>query len=148
MKIKTADLIGKPLDWAVASCHGHEDETILARLEPDEEGWFINYSEDWAQGGPVIERERIFLVPSFIEGDPASVWGAEKYDRYQRPAWFGDGPTPLIAAMRCYVASKLGEEVEVPEELFHYAWCAPCEGEKPMIDGGCAVCGHTEGAPA
>lgn len=27
------------------------------------------------------------------------------------------GPTPLIAAMRCYVASKLGDEVEVPEEL-------------------------------
>jgi hypothetical protein len=28
-----------------------------------------------------------------------------------------DGPTPLIAAMRCYVASKLGDEVELPEEL-------------------------------
>ena len=27
------------------------------------------------------------------------------------------GPTALIAAMRCYVASKLGEEVDVPEEL-------------------------------
>jgi len=27
------------------------------------------------------------------------------------------GPTPLIAAMRCYVASKLGDEVEIPEEL-------------------------------
>ena len=28
-----------------------------------------------------------------------------------------NGPTPLIAAMRCYVASKLGDEVEVPVEL-------------------------------
>jgi hypothetical protein len=27
------------------------------------------------------------------------------------------GPTPLIAAMRCYVASKLGDAVEIPEEL-------------------------------
>jgi len=27
------------------------------------------------------------------------------------------GPTPLIAAMRCFVASKLGEEVDVPQEL-------------------------------
>lgn len=27
------------------------------------------------------------------------------------------GPTPLIAAMRCFVASKLGDEVEIPEEL-------------------------------
>ena len=27
------------------------------------------------------------------------------------------GPTPLIAAMRCYVTSKLGDEVEIPEAL-------------------------------
>jgi hypothetical protein len=27
------------------------------------------------------------------------------------------GPTPLIAAMRCYVASKLGDEIEIPENL-------------------------------
>ena len=27
------------------------------------------------------------------------------------------GPTPLIAAMRCYVASKLGDEIEIPTEL-------------------------------
>lgn len=27
------------------------------------------------------------------------------------------GPTPLIAAMRCYVASKLGDNVEIPEKL-------------------------------
>lgn len=26
-------------------------------------------------------------------------------------------PTPLIAAMHCYVANKLGDEVEIPEEL-------------------------------
>jgi hypothetical protein len=27
------------------------------------------------------------------------------------------GPTPLIAAMRCYALSKLGEEIEIPEDL-------------------------------
>jgi hypothetical protein len=27
------------------------------------------------------------------------------------------GPTPLIAAMRCYVAAKLGDTVEIPEDL-------------------------------
>jgi len=27
------------------------------------------------------------------------------------------GPTPLIAATRCYVASKLGDDIEIPEEL-------------------------------
>jgi hypothetical protein len=29
----------------------------------------------------------------------------------------GEGPTPLIAAMRCYVQSRLGDEVDVPKEL-------------------------------
>jgi len=33
------------------------------------------------------------------------------------PIIHGKGPTPLIAAMRCYVASKLGDEVEIPQEL-------------------------------
>ena len=30
---------------------------------------------------------------------------------------FGYGPTPLIAAMRCFCASKLGDEVEILPEL-------------------------------
>jgi hypothetical protein len=31
--------------------------------------------------------------------------------------WEEDGPTQLVSAMRCYVGSKLGNEVDVPEEL-------------------------------
>jgi hypothetical protein len=67
-------------------------------------------STEWAQGGPIIEREGIRIVE--VAGD---VWGAV----YSR----GDvgrehfAETPLIAAMRCYVASKLGDEVEIPKEL-------------------------------
>jgi len=34
---------------------------------------------------------------------------------------YQEGDTPLIAAMRCYVASKLGDEVDVPEELLEQA---------------------------
>jgi hypothetical protein len=47
-----------------------------------------------------------------------TAWSAEAFDgsgmgvTYLR---FGD--TPLIAAMRCFVASKLGDEVDVPEKL-------------------------------
>ena len=35
----------------------------------------------------------------------------------RRAQWNGAGPTPLIAAMRCFCCSKLGDEVEVPDEL-------------------------------
>jgi hypothetical protein len=71
------------------------------------------YSTGWAQGGPIIEREMFVLWPIAGYVDEKRKWSC-------RPSGYGKtqhGPTPLIAAMRCYVASKLGDEVEVPEEL-------------------------------
>jgi hypothetical protein len=68
------------------------------------------YSTDWAQGGPIIEREHISAAYAY--------WGEwEAWDDKTMPPPKYRGPTPLIAAMRCYVASKLGDEVEIPEEL-------------------------------
>lgn len=69
-------------------------------------------STDWSQGGPIIERERIDIV-----SDPNGTagWMALTYVNFSKV--FKSGPTPLIAAMRCYVASKLGDEAEIPEEL-------------------------------
>ncbi len=52
-------------------------------------------STDWAQGGPLIEREKITL--SDCEGGWAAGY-AGTLNSF--------GPTPLIAAMRCFVASK------------------------------------------
>lgn len=91
MKIKTNELTGGALDWAVAKCEGHH---VYAP------------NIDWAQAGPIIEREKIDLRCMYGR-DGSVVWRTVH----------ADGPTPLIAAMRCYVASKLGDEVDVPEEL-------------------------------
>ena len=105
--MKTSEATPRQLHWLAAKCEGHvDDETIIRRLDPDDEGWFIAYSTDWAQGGPIIERERIEL-----EHDGHAWWARIKADEDYT------GPTPLIAAMRCYVASKLGDEVDVPEGL-------------------------------
>ena len=118
--MKTNELTGAALDWAVAKCNGHvDDETIIRRLEPDEEGWCIAYSTDWAQAGPIIEREKITVQTDPTDAEPKG-WSA-----YHRENLFLDdgsdhwqsGPTPLIAAMRCFVAACLGDEVDVPEEL-------------------------------
>ena len=118
--MKTNELTGAALDWAVAKCNGHiDDETIIRRLEPDEEGWCIAYSTDWAQGGPIIEREKIDLFTE--KGTPESWCASVARDQngHRLVGWrlHQYGPTPLIAAMRCFVASCLGDEVEVPEEL-------------------------------
>jgi hypothetical protein len=132
MKVKTSELSGAALDWAVA---------IAGGLEFDEKGCAIWYGDDppyyeaarrpfipstnWAQGGPIIERERIQVGPLYL-GSGEKEWFAHNHStmRWDEAGEFingsdgqSHGPTPLIAAMRCYVASKLGDEVEVPEEL-------------------------------
>ena len=103
--MRTSELTGAALDWAVAKCEGY-------RLDLVPEGSY-SPSTDWAQGGPIIEREIITLIHPRWDG-----WTAHKYDdRIEDESYTIDGPTPLIAAMRCYVASKLGDEVAIPNEL-------------------------------
>ena len=111
MKIKAADLIGPALDWAVAKCEGFSSHAapslvILGSYNP---------SINWNQGGPIIERERITISQG--RDLIASIWhplsGVESdWYRFKQT-----GLTPLVAAMRCFVASRLGDEVDVPEEL-------------------------------
>jgi hypothetical protein len=88
-------------------------------------GQNCNYSTDWAQGGPIIEREKIgvWWATHYVDEDGVEYgnhWYAEvgctDENADSRYCGVADGPTPLIAAMRCYVASKLGDEVEVPDE--------------------------------
>ncbi len=99
MKIKVSELTGAALDCVVAKCKKNW------AFEPD---GCDSYSTDWALAGPIIEREWIDL---HCVND--SLWEAEC------PATGGlamqNGPTPLVAAMRCYVASKLGPEIDTPE---------------------------------
>jgi len=104
-KTKTDELTGAALDWAVAKIEGYTMNPAHKKS-----AW-ISYSTDWAQGGPIIERERITVRVDTRAGR----WAAF-FDGGQVTARMV-GPTPLIAAMRCYVASKLGDEVDVPEEL-------------------------------
>ena len=104
MKIKTSELQGAALDWAVAKC-----EVGAEFISEIDDPHF--YSTDWAQAGPIIEREKIN-----IEFDPDVPQWFASYDRGE-VIWGCSGLTPLIAAMRCYVSSKLGDEIELPEEL-------------------------------
>jgi len=108
MKIKTSELTGAALDWAVAKCEGLAISDRATKWRS--ENCPHLYSTNWAQGGPIIEREGMTIALD------AFGWEARHYDEESEP-WVMTGPTPIIAAMRCYVASKLGDEVEIPEEL-------------------------------
>ena len=112
--MKTSELQGAALDWAVAKCSG---TTMMAFFSRNE----YTPSTDWAQGGPIIEREKLTVAPN----DQKAYVGQEAWSAYRIETLFTDqgdreyqtGSTPLIAAMRCYVTSKLGDEVEIPEGL-------------------------------
>jgi hypothetical protein len=102
MKIKTSELTGAALDWAVAKAIGEYKPVAVP-----------SYSTDWAQGGPIIERKNIGLVCQ----QPESTQRCAYRQTPDGEVFYYYGPTQLIAAMRCYVASELGDEVEIPEEL-------------------------------
>jgi len=106
--MKTSELIGPALDWAVAKADGFSNEGLedFAWKSVDE----YCFSTDWAQGGPIIEREEFT-----VSCEPDGRWHAEIGN--STSGWWAYGPTPLIAAMRCYVASKLGDDIDIPEEL-------------------------------
>lgn len=120
-QMKTNQLTGAALDWAVVKCECNMPAPFKSipvvlngtvRVFRGDMGLHsdpISPSTNWAQGGMIIEREKLDV---FCSG---SVWDASTGDRH--PNVIKTGLTPLIAAMRCYVASKLGDEVEIPTEL-------------------------------
>ena len=115
MKIKTSELTGAALAYAVAQTTPDLMQVGLCFYIRDVESGervLFNPAENWSQAGPIIEREWINVV----KAHDGSCWQAanERWMLDDNPI---TGPTPLIAAMRCYCASKLGDEVDVPEEL-------------------------------
>lgn len=116
--MKTSELTGAALDWAVAKADEERDVLFCQRQygrllvrtpgnhETHDSEWPYAPSTDWSQGGPIIEREGLTVTHQQAQ------WMAQTDDDL-----FACGPTPLIAAMRCYVASKLGDNIDIPEEL-------------------------------
>ena len=108
--IKVSELTGATLDWAVQMAEGY--------VQPDPIAFARNIfkpSTDWAQGGPIIEREGITTICWNKNPDQ---WHARRWLELDGPAsTVFKASTPLIAAMSCYVASNLGDDVEIPEEL-------------------------------
>ncbi len=145
MKVKTSDLIGPALNWALGKALGLPVEICqifqygrpngrhyISIGETDRDGAEVDFdpSQEWSQGGPLIEYYWVELqngsnLPPDLwgacmwSGTDADLWGACMWSGTDAgvPLGEGRGPTPLVAATRCIVASKLGDEVDVPEEL-------------------------------
>ena len=127
MKIKVAEATNDQLDRLVARCEGWTNKrcgatcNCLQHIAPN--GWastLPKYTTDWNQGGPIIDRENLELIYYGTEGYQGpweSQKGCDTHYIDQSPGDAMAGPTALVAAMRAHVKHKLGDEVEVPEEL-------------------------------
>ncbi len=134
--MKVSEASGHVLDWMVAKALGlgyrYDDKygpmcfrssEVQGSVEWDSAP--LPYSTDWAHGGPIIEREGLWVRESAIASPAIAhlVTPDKKWFAYAKTYPTGCvnhclyGETFLVAAMRCFVASKLGDEVEVPEEM-------------------------------
>lgn len=128
--IEVSEATKRQLDWLVAKCEGRTPTLNMNSHGRVWHGWWLatggeyermpNYSADWEHGGPIIEREMLCVGyrhqadPDYcLTNDPATICWA----RTTAGGYLSYGPTPLIAAMRCFCCSKLGDVVDIPEEL-------------------------------
>ena len=136
MKVLTNNLSGTSLDYAVAIAEGIPKKELrlpryktdsLFRYTLDEDGNLdgrymtgpdLLFSRKWEAAGPIIEREKISLkCRHSVLYEDDSRWFATGDSDVNDPSTGETGRTPLEAAMRCYVASKLGDSVEIPDEI-------------------------------
>ena len=130
--IKVAEATGIVLDYLVAIARG---ASVVEKHHGDFQGFYVVLSNNmfsrvgqgyspssrWNQGGPIIEAELLDVTPY----DPGNMgWRCTRRDADYSPKahplnryYAQFGPTPLIAAMRCFCVSKLGETAEIPEKL-------------------------------
>lgn len=129
--------MGTALEYAVALALGATNlrydtvATWWVTLDGEDramsKGWWQSFTPatNWAQGGPIIERESLWVREYAVEHPsvarfmpPSDKWFAyasRRYDGGDYSCYYGE--TFLIAAMRCFVASKLGDNVYIPKEL-------------------------------
>jgi hypothetical protein len=119
MKIKTAELTGEALNWAVETL---EIERMRDAGEHIKSWWVEDrqmdpsaYAGDWLMSGPIRDREDISIISKgaagLIDTELPDVIAISKTGKWSY------GPTAIVAALRSFVESKLGEEVDVPDEL-------------------------------
>ncbi|HEN8732262.1 DUF2591 domain-containing protein [Pseudomonas sp. A2] len=134
IEVKTADLIGEALGWAVGKAEGLDllleppgyngvPWRVFARYQGQaiEHTKRYNPWEDWALGGPLAVKYQVSLIPEAHEGAE----GTEMSERWRAGVYYKAGEhygtdycgTALIAACQAVVATEFGDTVQVPKEL-------------------------------
>lgn len=112
VKVRTSDLIGAALDWAVAKAQGVEIELPCSDVVWAKYAGVYSPSTDWSQGGPLIEKYGVAIDYRKL----SKLWDAH-CSAMRGASWMNSCKTPLIAACRAIVSAHLGDSVDVPAEL-------------------------------
>jgi hypothetical protein len=112
-KVETSALIGFELDWAVAQCLDVQFVAFAGFAGRGKWAAATRYSIIWQQGGPILDREQIGVQCCYESGEHCG-WMADskKLNHEEDTGQFG--PTILIAGLRYFVASKMGDHVDIP----------------------------------
>lgn len=117
VEVRTADLLGEALDWAVAKAVSRDvsilSSGVVVRGDNVEGGCPWSPSTDWSQGGPLINKHD-WALPYRA----TSRYHIGKYEACTPGGFPKNGETPLISACRAIVAAEYGDLVSVPAELW------------------------------
>lgn len=118
MKVKTADLKGRALDWVVADI-----DRNLAECSPEVLDILLNrqnsplpvfdYSNNWDRTGPLIEANS--PVITILEAKIRTEISTLENDIYSKG--IGLGLTYLESFLRAFASLHKGDEVDIPESL-------------------------------
>lgn len=131
MRDQVQYLIGRGLNAAVAIALGAkivktpESQSWMFRWPPSlvngvDPGWSLqapDYCNDGLKAMQVLERECIGLECTGHCWEAYTAIEVADEDFIVPQFVSQTGPTPTIAVWRCFVTSKLGDEVEIPREL-------------------------------
>jgi len=126
---KTVELEGVALDYAALWAFNNYAPATLIHEATLRHGFLktgkFMPSSRWEDGGGIIAHEKITTMRVGEDEKGRPVWAATPLLSNRSKDMYGYkinelnyfGETPLIAAMRCFVATTLGETLELPDEV-------------------------------
>jgi hypothetical protein len=107
-RLRVWEFQGAELDLLVAQAAGIEDARVVDDVCVLPGGRPFRPSADWAEGGPLLAQAQISLwrYPDLDSWHACTNFDVVR-DEGLKAKYYFQGPTPLVAAMRCFAASKL-----------------------------------------
>jgi hypothetical protein len=112
MKVKTSELTGAALNWVVASIEWPNDSAVKAAWDKQQINDLYPFDKDWSLTGPLLER-----IDYLSKEDTDWVAGKCMLPSICCYRYWSRTSSVFTSIIRCYIASKLGDKVEVPDHL-------------------------------